>query len=284
MQIRFKSTRLKIDWLMLLFPCIAFALGEGATVTALLTSLAAHETSHLIAAKLLRIPISEIRLTPFGGMARIDNLYLIDAARLACVSIAGPAANLLLLFISTSFCHCGLISAAFALSMIQINLLLMLFNLLPALPLDGGRILYAVLFRLTGRRRALVIGIWAGRMLAALLLVFAVYGWFLHRTLNLSPVFAALFLLVSAKDEQAALDDSCAKSLLNSLRPIAGPVPASVIAISEHTPPELALRACRPGHITLFAVFREGRLAHLTDDRTLLRSLIGTSVDNQRNI
>lgn len=284
MQIRFKSTRLKIDWLMLLFPVIAFALGEGASVTVLLISLTAHESAHLIAAKLLGVPISEIRLTPFGGMSRIENLYLLEPPRLACISIAGPAANLLLLFVSSALCHWGLLSAASTISLIRINLLLMLFNLLPALPLDGGRILYAILFRLTSRRRALKIGISAGRALAALLLIFSAYGWFLHHALNLSPVFAALFLLSSAHDELLALDNSCARSLLNTLQPLSGPVPASVIAISEHTPVKRALQACKPGRITLFAVFSKGQLSHFTDDRTLLRRLIDTSPDENQQI
>ena len=66
--------------------------------------------------------------------------------------------------------HWRVLSPMFALQILQANLILMLFNLLPALPLDGGRTLYALLSPVIGRERAVETGILMGRILAGLML------------------------------------------------------------------------------------------------------------------
>ena len=168
MQLHLKNIRLQIDWLAVLFPCIAAALGEGRMAALLTLSLLAHEAAHLSAARWMHVPIRALRLTPVGGLAQIGNPYIVSAPQLIAVSIAGPAANLALILLSAAFCHWQLFSAALSAELIGINSLLMLFNLLPALPLDGGRILYALLSLILPRRRAVEIGIFIGRILAAL--------------------------------------------------------------------------------------------------------------------
>lgn len=277
MQIRLKNTHLHIDWLMLLFPCIAAALGEGRMAALLMLSLFAHEAAHLAAARALRVPIHMLRLTPFGGMAQIENPYAVSAARLILISVAGPGANLLLILLAAALCHWQLLSSFLSAELIQINAMLMLFNLLPALPLDGGRILYALLSMFIPRRRAVEAGILIGRILAALLILLALWGCAVYHHLNLSPVFAALFLLASARDERTSLTDSRLRTLLDSICPISEPQPAALVAISSDTAPETALRAAWPDRVTLFAVFEQNRFTRIIDDRTLLNRIIDNS-------
>lgn len=277
MHLHLKNIRLQIDWLAVLFPCIAAALGEGRMAALLTLSLLAHEAAHLSAARWMHVPIRALRLTPFGGLAQIGNPYIVSAPKLIAMSIAGPAANLALILLSAAFCHWQLFSAALSAELIGINSLLMLFNLLPALPLDGGRILYALLSLILPRRRAVEIGIFIGRILAALLIAVAVWGCFARGHLNLSPLFAALFLLASAPDERRALTDSQLRTLVESIRPIREPTPAALLAIDESTSPEEALRAARPDRVTLYAVFDNNRLARIIDDRTLLDRILQKS-------
>lgn len=274
MQLQTKRTQLRIDWLMLLFPIIAAALGQGQETALLFLSLAAHETAHFLAARALNVSFHSLRLTPFGGMSQIDNPYSISALRLCAVSSAGPAANLLLMLISAALCHWRFLHIETASQMIHINALLMLFNLLPALPLDGGRMLYALLSTFMTRRRAMEIGVFLGRVLAAALLALTVWGCVRRGTLNLSPIFAALFLIISAEDERRALTDSRIRTLVDSLRPLSEPVEASIIAIDASFPPESALRTVIPGRMTLFALFEDGRFVKLIDDRTLLTRIL----------
>lgn len=274
MQIRLKHSQLKIDWLMLLFPIISIALGNGRETALLMLSLCGHEAAHFLAARALKVSFHSLRLTPFGGMSQIENPYAISAARLCAVSAAGPAVNLLVLLLSAALCHWHAMSLETTSQLIHINALLMLFNLLPALPLDGGRILYALLSLVMPRRRAVEIGIFLGRTLAVILLALTLWGCAFRGTLNLSPVFAALFLIVSAQDERRALTDSRVQTLIDSLRPLDEPLPAGIVAIDATASPETALRAACPGRVTLFAIFEEGRFARLVDDRTLLARII----------
>lgn len=282
MQLRLKHTQLRIDWLMLLFPILAAALGEGRTAAMLLLSLGIHEAAHYLAARALGISFHSLRLTPFGGMSQIENPYTISAPRLCAVSAAGPIANLFVMLLSAALCHWRMLNVQTASELIQINALLMLFNLLPALPLDGGRILYAILSIFISRKRAAETGIFLGRVLAVLLTLAALWGLIFRGALNLSPVFAALFLLSSSGDERRALMDSRVQSLISSIRPLTEPLPANIVAITSDTPPETALRSTVPGRVTLFAVFHDGQFDKFIDDRTLLARIIASSEHFQK--
>ena len=274
MELRLKRIDLRIDWLMLLFPLIAAALGEGRRMALTLLSLTAHECGHLLAAAGLNIRISRLRLTPFGAMAQIENPYSISALRLFMVSLAGPAASLMAVLTAAALCHWRILNASVGSEIIRLNLLLMLFNLIPALPLDGGRMLYALLTRFIPRRRAADVGISAGRILAALMLMLSVRNCILFGRLNLSLFFIALFLFASAQDERRALTDSRIRTLMDCMRSPEEPLPVSMVAISTQTAAETALQAARPGRVTLFAVYDHGRFSKLIDDRTLLSRIL----------
>lgn len=116
-------------------------------------SLVAHELGHAAFARRHRIEVRRINVFFLGGFIEID---LGDASPLeeAGVALAGPAVNLALgllyggswLLLRSS----GLVLSALLLYLALCNLLLGLFNLLPGYPLDGGRILRAGLWHLTG--------------------------------------------------------------------------------------------------------------------------------------
>ena len=277
MQLSTKRTQLRIDWLMLLFPLLAAALGHGKETALLFLSLAVHETAHFLAARMLNLSFHTLRLTPFGGMAQIDNPYSITPLRLCIVSAAGPAANFLLILFCASFCHWQLLGFETASQLIHINAMLMLFNLLPALPLDGGRILYALLSLIMPRRRAVEGGILLGRILAAVLIALAIFGCIRRNTLNLSPVFAAVFLIVSASDERSALTDSRLHTFAERLKPIRTPTEAQIVAISTTTPAETVLRSVTSDKITFFAIFDHDVFIQFLDDRTYIHRLLQSS-------
>lgn len=273
MKLNLKGVTLKIDWLMLLFPLIAALLGEGRTSLVLLVSLAAHESAHLVMARAANVALRSIRLTPFGGMAEMENPYLIPPGRLIAVAIAGPVANLLVLLTGAALCQWGVLPPLLAVEILHVNATLLLFNLFPALPLDGGRILWALLSTYLSRERALRIALWAGRVLAGLLIALAILGFAVSRKVNLSLLFAAAFILASSRDELNALANSRVQALLSGLRPIARPTPAEIIAVDAALSPREALLTARPEKISIFAVYQNGRLKQLVDEQTLLDQL-----------
>lgn len=270
MKIKLKNTVLQVDPLMLLFPIIAALLGEGAMAASLLIALTAHEFSHWVAARALGIALPLIRLTPFGGMAKLGNPYAAPPLRLAAVAAAGPAAHLLLIPLGAALCHWGLLPPTLLAQWLNVNLLLMLFNLLPALPLDGGRILWALLSLRWPKERALKWCVWSGRILAAGLVLLALWGAIVQRQVNLSPLFAALFILSSGSDEREALSNSRVQSLLSGLRPLSHPTPAELIAVEASTSPDEALRAAHSDRPCIYAVYQSGHLLRLVDEQTML--------------
>lgn len=267
-------TRIIVHPLALLYPLAAAMLGPGSEVAALLISLTIHEGAHLLAANALGIGISRLRLTPFGGAMTMDNPYGLSPLRLAAVAAAGPLANLLALIAAGALAHWRMIDPCLALSLMQTNLILLVFNLLPALPLDGGRIAYALLSLRFKREKALDFGIWMGRAVAAALVAACVLFAVKWRRLNLSFLFAAVFILASADDERQALSDTRVKAVLGALRPIDGPVPTKVYAIGADCDARTALRAAKPDALTLFAVYKGNRLSSITDDRRLVEAAL----------
>ena len=272
-------TRVKAHPLALMMPAAALFLGAREEVAALLVGLAAHEAAHLLAAKALGVGVSQLKLMPFGGAIALENPYALAPAKLLAVAAAGPVGSLIALTTSAALAHWRLISPALALALVRTNLMLGLFNLLPALPLDGGRMLYALLEGRLGRARAAEVGIWLGRLTALLLVALAAIPALSGRRLNLSPVFAAVFLLASAGDERRALSGARLKALLSELKPLTAPVPARVWAVGGDCPARAALRAARADALTLYAVYSGSRLVSFTDDRRLLRAVLERNAD-----
>lgn len=267
-------TRVRAHPLALMYPAMAAMLGGRSDAVALLMGLAVHEGAHLLAARGLGVGVSQLRLMPFGGAITLENPYALSPARLLAVAAAGPLGNGLALFVGAALAHWRLISPALALALLRVNLVLLVFNLLPALPLDGGRMLYALLFPTLGRDRAVSVGIWAGRTVAGLLLALALASLLMLGRFNLPCAVAAVFLLASGPDERRALSEVRARTMLSELRPILRPVPARIWGVGGDCRVRDALRAARPDVLTLYAVYKDSRLASVTDDRRLLEAAL----------
>lgn len=260
--------------LTLAAPLLALRLGLRGSMHALAPALCVHELAHLLAARLARVQISEIRLMPFGGSARIENPYRLSSAQIALVAAAGPAGNLLLMLLSAACAHWALLSPASAAAHLRANLMLMLFNLLPALPLDGGRILFALLARPLGEARALRAGLHAGRLLAGFLFATALYGVLRGGKCNLTLILAAVFILASQQDERRALIASRALRLEEAMAEDPGPRPARIYQLDARTSAAQALALLRPRERTWFVITAGGAPCGLIDDRSIARHIV----------
>ncbi|HSS22264.1 MAG TPA: M50 family metallopeptidase [Pyrinomonadaceae bacterium] len=150
------------------------------TTAGLFLSVFGHELAHALMARAEGIEIEEIVLHPFGGLARLKTDPQNPRAEFR-IAFAGPASSFLfalLAFAAATIASVGSYeSAVIVFYLISAgNLLLALFNLFPGYPLDGGRVLRALLWRRTGdikdaTRRAGIVGVLIGGMLV----VFGVY-------------------------------------------------------------------------------------------------------------
>lgn len=274
--IRFQAfgTHFTLPLLGLLFPFLAHSLGLSGEISPMLLALFAHESAHILAARLRGVEIREIRLMPFGGSARMENPYGLSAGRLILVAAAGPLSNLLLAVLAAACAHWGWMSPFRAALHIRTNLTLMSFNLLPALPLDGGRMLFSLLSPVIGERRALQTGILAGRLLSIAMLALCAYGGFRSGVWNLTLLLAAVFIFTSEQDERAALSTSRGERIANLMRQDAAASSARFYQLDAENTVEHALSLIRPKEHSWFLLTQEGIPLGLLNDHSLLNHLL----------
>jgi Zn-dependent protease/CBS domain-containing protein len=140
----------------------------AAFVVLLYVSVLVHELSHSVVARGFGLPVRRILLYPLGGFSEIEREPP-TPGREFLVSAAGPALSLALAAAGYGLNQVVTegISGTLVSQLVVANVVVGLFNLLPGLPLDGGRILRAVIWKVTGRpSTSTIIAAWAGRVIA----------------------------------------------------------------------------------------------------------------------
>jgi Zn-dependent protease len=198
--------------LVLLFPgVLSGGAGSLLLVLAVFGCVLLHELGHALAAQRFGIRTRDITLYPIGGVARLERMPRAAGAELA-IALAGPAVNVaiagalwLLGFVSGG----ALLSGAglgFLLSeLLAINVILAVFNMLPAFPMDGGRVLRAVLSGWMGRARATSIAARIGRVMAVLL---GTVGFIYTENFMLIPLAIFVFMVSRAEEAQVLAEES----------------------------------------------------------------------------
>jgi Zn-dependent protease/CBS domain-containing protein len=182
------------------------ALNGMAFILALFGCVLLHELGHSLAARRYGIPTRDITLLPIGGVARLERMPEKPSQELV-VALAGPAVNVAIaavLFAWLSVAHewapvgqMQVASGPFLERLLIANVWLVLFNLIPAFPMDGGRVLRALLASRMEYVRATQIAAGVGQGLA---FVFGLIGLFGNPML----LFIALFVWIGASQEASA--------------------------------------------------------------------------------
>lgn len=169
----------------------AWALGI-ATTLGLFLSVFGHELSHALMGRTEGIEIEEIVLHPFGGLARLRTQPESPGAEFR-IAVAGPAASFIFALISfAGMMLTALLQFDFGTAFFFFvgagNLLLAVFNLFPGYPLDGGRVLRAIIWKRSGSiRDATRIAGFCGQLMSLVLIAFGLY-------MALAPTFHAYFM------------------------------------------------------------------------------------------
>lgn len=160
-----------------------------------------HEMAHAIAARMAGLKVREVELLPFGGVARINCLNETGIRKEILISAAGPLASLVLAavsYVGMAYCKDWLEVWQF---FYKVNIVLALFNLLPALPLDGGRIARACLNTIYDYKKATVITVKLSRVISFLLFAWVLYTYCFINEINLTFIIGAIFIYMAANAE-----------------------------------------------------------------------------------
>jgi len=164
-----------------------------------------HELGHALMGRRFGVVTRDITLLPIGGVARLDRIPQKPAQELA-IAFAGPLVNVviaaalfLFLYVSSGVVVLGdptLLERSFVARLFSFNVIVTVFNLIPAFPMDGGRVLRALLAMRLDYVRATRIAANVGQAIA---LLFGLLGLFGNPVL----LFIAVFVFIGAGQESA---------------------------------------------------------------------------------
>lgn len=207
-----------------------------AFVVLLYLSVLIHELSHSLVALGFKLPVRRILLYPLGGFSEIEQEPPTPGKEFL-VSAAGPAMSLVLggigLAVILLFKIDGIPRVVLD-RLVLANFVVGIFNMLPGLPLDGGRVLRAGLWKLTGKAvYSTVLAAWSGRVLAVVLVGWVLAspnGSFGFQGYGLWLVIVAVFMWISAGQalRTARLREKLPALQARALARRAIPIPASL--------------------------------------------------------
>ena len=238
-----------------------------------------HELGHSLLALHYGVGVRDITLLPIGGVARIEQLP-VDPWREIAIALAGPAVNFVIALLF--FPPVLLIASAqgvsnplellplltdvtplsFIIYLFFTNVMLVLFNLLPAFPMDGGRVLRAFLTFFAGRLTATRLAVALGQVLGLALAILALFAR------SPSLLLVAIFVVIAATTEGTAIrvEDTMRKLRVGQF------ILWDMGGVGEHHPLPYALRG---GPRDVAVVSADGRVLGMLWRHEVMQALNG---------
>ena len=209
----FKGIKFKFNILFLLVLFI-FAL-SGLFTKAILTFVIvfAHELAHTFMAWKLGVSAYEIELLPFGGVVKFQDLLQLRPKEEQKIAIAGPLFNFLVVGVLLLLLRYQHLEQEMLFYLLKLNLSLGIFNLLPAFPLDGGRILRAELVKIYGLKLAHKKALIVSKIIALALAIISIVGVYFGYA-NITLLIIAFFIYFIAVKSRFNADYAVIQSVI----------------------------------------------------------------------
>lgn len=246
----------RINPLFLMLCFVYGYLGLLEEVLIIMASVLMHEIAHTLMALMLKVKVAEIELLPFGGQAKIEDFTGLDPEQEIYVALAGPVLSLSL----AAFFYFGaphiwnIDTGLFA----NFNAVLGCFNLLPALPLDGGRVLRALCSTMVGYKKATRWAAALGKIIGLLLI--AGGGYLTYKQANSANyILIGILLYWAANREANFLAYSFMRYLVNKKGELSrqGLLPSQQVVSQPETVVKKILDTTRPTYYLVVIIVNE---------------------------
>jgi Zn-dependent protease/predicted transcriptional regulator len=238
-----------------------------------------HEFGHALMAAKYHVPTKDITLLPIGGVARLERMPEHPRQEFF-VAIAGPAVNVGIIIVLIPVILFGkgwpialdmieYDSNSFVMNLLLVNLSLIVFNLIPAFPMDGGRVFRSLLAMKLSRLKATQIAVYTGQLIAIGFFIAGIY-------FNPMLMLIAVFVFMGAQTELKMIEKQAVYHGLNAMHFSR----RDFVALSMNDSVQSGVDLLLSGRISDFVIFEEGELrtAITRDDLLRLYAVTGGEV------
>ncbi len=267
--------KIKINIWILPIVFAAFSGGYADLFFTAYLSAILHELAHILCAKLMSVKIDKISIYPFGISARLKSGYIHSSEKEFFIAMAGPAFSLIFFWLF-SYLYREYGQALF-LYAADTNLALSIVNLIPALPLDGGRILKSMLTIRFGIIRAYNFMLKFSRVVIVFLLILAITFIIINK--NFSLILICSFLLQNLTGEQYTISHIALKEILSVKDKANSNLPTKVFCVSRNKTAAHILNKLSYDHFCIVNVLDENyKIINTATEVEILEKLIKNGV------
>lgn len=255
-------------WVLPVFLCSIIGGYSDIFSLAYITALL-HEMAHVLSARLLKVSVSEVRIYPFGVNAKLSSNYIRSSEKEFIIAFAGPLMNIILFWCSIMFKN--VLGAELSVYCADLNLAMCAINLVPSLPLDGGRMLKSIITSRYGIIRSYNFMLKLSKIIIIILISVSVIFFFVS-DFNFSLILISAFLLQNLCAEQQNVSIITLKEILSNRTKLsdAQEYPSKSICVSYDSPARTILK-----HLSYDYYY----IIHITDsDSKIIKTVTETEV------
>lgn len=223
--------------------CIALVLDFAIDLAVTYMIVLLHELAHFCVAKKLGVPGDKLVIMPFGVTMRIKTTAIGSPEDEIKIAVAGPMSNVVMAFCAIALHSADLLDTYWANYLTALNCGIALMNVVPALPLDGGRMLKAYLTLRQGYIKAYNLTMLITRITAVALIILGIVLVFITR-FNFSFIMIGAFLVANTVSEQRGKSLILMREILYSRQKLEeiGAENSGVITMMADAPARKALK------------------------------------------
>ncbi|SHE09843.1 Stage IV sporulation protein FB [Chlamydia abortus] len=272
--IKWLGTRYRFHPLFVLMMLLSLFTGYFVELITLFGIVLIHELGHVFTAKSFGWNVTEVQLLPFGGVAVVEESGNVPAREDLIVALAGPLQNLWMAAFALLVLATGWADPEWWIYFIQANLWIGAFNLLPILPLDGGKILQAVLSYFLPYHRTLLLTTWISLIMSFGLVAASVFPWN-GGGVHLNLLVIGLFLLYSNWYGYRHLPFQFVRFLMSrhdrfATSWIRGTIAQPIIVSGGHRVTEIMRLLMREQYHLIYIMGDQGSIRHVVPEQRLI--------------